>query len=520
MEGINILHNLKLNGNQLLSARLETLGTAPTTDNLVSGRLIYNSGEGIKAPQYYDGSNWVTLSRKGYFSDLPTMYVGKTKVTSAAQTTAIEAAGFKITDGADTSVLTAGGGSKTISSLSVSYATSAGKVSNALSWSGYSSGSYDGSAAKSITIPTASSFQGTYDGRYLKLAGGTMSAGAKIYFNGGTEAWIEYDATNGMFKFSKGIYSLGQVCAGGTGSSSSSGGGTSYDRLDTWTGYTDDMAGYVLSAGLGKGLKDRIETLEGGSAMSVTMGTTGSEYAVTKITKSGTTLTCATARFAPLDSNGKVSSAYLPSYVDDVIEGYYYSSKFYSDSAHTTAYTGESGKIYTDLSTNKTYRWGGSAYVEISASLAIGTTAGTAYDGAAGNTLATNLSSLTTKVNGLVVNVLTSTDTTKALSAYQGNVLNGKITSLTTTVNGKPAEYRCTITGSSSNTTTSYVPATDGTTTGATAKTWTKAPAVSLWDKSGNLVLTDITYASQKITIKFATAPAANDSYTLVAIGN
>lgn len=40
-----------------------------------------------------------------------------------------------------------------IGSQSVNYATSAGKVSNALSWSGYSSGSYDGSSAKSISIP-------------------------------------------------------------------------------------------------------------------------------------------------------------------------------------------------------------------------------------------------------------------------------------------------------------------------------------------------------------------------------
>lgn len=85
---------------------------------------------------------------------------------------------------------------------------------------------------------------------------------------------------------------------------------------------------------------------------------------------------------ATLDSSGKVPSSQLPSYVDDVIEGYYYNSEFYSDSAHTTKIASEAGKIYTDLSSNKTYRWGGSSYVEISASLAIGTTSSTA---AAGN---------------------------------------------------------------------------------------------------------------------------------------
>ena len=60
--------------------------------------------------------------------------------------------------------------------------------------------------------------------------------------------------------------------------------------------------------------------------------------------------------YEDLDENGRIPSTLLPGYVDDVIEGYYYSSKFYKESAHTTEITGESGKIYVDLSTNKTYR--------------------------------------------------------------------------------------------------------------------------------------------------------------------
>ena len=53
--------------------------------------------------------------------------------------------------------------------------------------------------------------------------------------------------------------------------------------------------------------------------------------------------------------------------------------------------TGESSKIYVTLDNHKAYRWGGSSYVEISASLVIGTTAGTAYDGASGQTNADNI---------------------------------------------------------------------------------------------------------------------------------
>ena len=63
--------------------------------------------------------------------------------------------------------------------------------------------------------------------------------------------------------------------------------------------------------------------------------------------------------------SGTISAANLPSYVDDVLE-YASLSKFPK--------TGESGKIYTALDTNKIYRWSGSAYVVISETVALGTT--------------------------------------------------------------------------------------------------------------------------------------------------
>ena len=59
---------------------------------------------------------------------------------------------------------------------------------------------------------------------------------------------------------------------------------------------------------------------------------------------------------ATLDATGKVPSTQLPSYVDDVLEA-----------ANLAAFpaTGETGKIYVALDTNKAYRWGGSTYVYI-----------------------------------------------------------------------------------------------------------------------------------------------------------
>jgi hypothetical protein len=92
---------------------------------------------------------------------------------------------------------------------------------------------------------------------------------------------------------------------------------------------------------------------------------------------------------ATLDATGKVPSSQLPSFVDDVIEAYYKAAdgKFYesySEGTYSDEITGEGGKIYVDLLTNKTYRWGGSAYAEISAGLALGETQGTAYEGSKG----------------------------------------------------------------------------------------------------------------------------------------
>lgn len=63
--------------------------------------------------------------------------------------------------------------------------------------------------------------------------------------------------------------------------------------------------------------------------------------------------------YASLDGSGKVPSAQLPSFVDDVIEAANFA---------TLPGTGETGKIYVTLNDGKVFRWSGTAYVEISAS--------------------------------------------------------------------------------------------------------------------------------------------------------
>lgn len=95
---------------------------------------------------------------------------------------------------------------------------------------------------------------------------------------------------------------------------------------------------------------------------------------------------------ATLDTTGKVPASQLPSYVDDVLE--------YTSLAGFPT-TGQSGIIYVDLATNKTYRWGGTDYVEISASLALGETSSTAYAGDKGKANADAISALQTRVGNV-----------------------------------------------------------------------------------------------------------------------
>lgn len=116
--------------------------------------------------------------------------------------------------------------------------------------------------------------------------------------------------------------------------------------------------------------------------------------------------------------SGKVPQSQLPSYVDDVIEGYLLSNVFYVESGHTTVIPAETGKIYIDLTSgesNKQYRYSGSTYIQISNGLIASTTdvpEGTNLYFTAARVLATALSSVSFALGGPI----TSADT--ILSAF------------------------------------------------------------------------------------------------------
>lgn len=139
---------------------------------------------------------------------------------------------------------------------------------------------------------------------------------------------------------------------------------------------------------------------------------------------------------ATLDDAGKVPSSQLPSYVDDVLEYNTYDS---------FPETGESGKIYIDKQTNKQYRWGGTAYTEISKSLALGETSSTAYPGDKGKQTTDTLNSHVgntsnphnvTKAQVGLGNVDNTSDTNKPVSTAQQEAINSAKTEVINTVGG------------------------------------------------------------------------------------
>lgn len=113
---------------------------------------------------------------------------------------------------------------------------------------------------------------------------------------------------------------------------------------------------------------------------------------------------------ATLDASGLVPSAQLPSYVDDVLE-------FATLSVFPA--TGEAGKIYVDLATNKTYRWSGTTYIYITSG---------AVDSVAGKTGVVSL----VKADVGLGNVDNTSDLNKPISAATKTALNSKADTATT----------------------------------------------------------------------------------------
>lgn len=115
------------------------------------------------------------------------------------------------------------------------------------------------------------------------------------------------------------------------------------------------IAGYTPSNSADEGVANGIATL--GSDAKLSTSQIPSIQTIAGYTPADSADIGAANGIAELDSSGKVPASQLPSYVDDVIEVASYSN---------LPASGEDGKIYVTLDTGRTYRWSGSAYVEIS----------------------------------------------------------------------------------------------------------------------------------------------------------
>ena len=120
---------------------------------------------------------------------------------------------------------------------------------------------------------------------------------------------------------------------------------------------------------------------------------------------------------ATLGADGKIFSSQLPSYVDDILE--------YTNLAAFPT-TGEVGKIYVALDTNKTYRWAGSVYVYITSG---------AVDSVAGKTGVVTL----VKDDVGLSNVDNTSDLSKPISTAQQSALDLKANLASPVLTGTPS---------------------------------------------------------------------------------
>ena len=144
---------------------------------------------------------------------------------------------------------------------------------------------------------------------------------------------------------------------------------------------------------------------------------------ITLPTKAGTVLLSTDKGIAngvaSLDGSGKVPTAQLPSYVDDIVDCYatydvgttgtLSNIKLYSDAAHKNAIAGEGGKEYIDITEGHPgyeFRWTGTVWAQVGGSpLIIGTITGTAYDGGKGSALETDVAEAKNKIVDIGIDV-------------------------------------------------------------------------------------------------------------------
>lgn len=438
-----VLTDLNLSQNELQNATIQNLASAPA--NPVAGQIYFNTA--TNKYMGYNGSAWVDLSSQGQIYTFTSPLSETNGVVSVGD--ASTSAKGVIEIATDTEASTGTDTTRAINAKQL-----ATKVT----------------ANAAITGGTGTVI--TYDSK------GLVTGSSELSIASGSTNYLEYSSTN--HKIGAKVDTTVTV-----GSS----------KLVTSGAVATALSSYVVkNANISAGTKCKITYDAKG------LVTGGADLAASDIPDISATYVTVASKgqangVASLDSDGKVPSSQLPSYVDDVIEAYIVSGAtalsagWLSATSGGSALTPETGKIYVVLSSgeylNKTYRWSGTTYVEISSA------PGQATESTAGIAEIATQAECTTGTND------TNIVTPLKMATYTSGM-------------AKKSTYNNTALTASSG-----------------VCTWTisdsKSPdcICSIREKTGGAeVLCDVTYGSGSITIKInSTSNIAANTYTATVIG-
>lgn len=471
-----VLTDLNFNQNELQNATIQNLASAPASP--VAGQVYYNTA--TNKYMGYNGSAWVDLSNQG---EVYTFSNGLTK--DASNNVTLDVATSSTIGGVivGTNIDVASG------TISVASASTSAK-----------------GVIEIATDTEASTGTDTTRAVTPKQLATKVTANAAI--TGATHTKITYDAK-------------GLVTAGADLSASDipnltlskitdvTATASELNVLDGITATTTEL-NYVdgVTSSIQTQLNNKVTanaSITGGTATKVTYDSKGLVTGGTTLSASdipdisATYVTVASKGVAngvaSLDGDGKVPSSQLPSYVDDVIEAYIVSGAtalsagWLSKTSGGSALTPETGIIYVVMTAgeyqNKTYRWGGTTYVEISSA------PGQATESTAG------IAAIATQTE-----VNTGTNDTKFVTPLKLATYTSGMAKKSTFTNGA-------------------LTASSGVCTWTISTTLSPNCLCSIRETSGGAeVLCDVTYGSGSITVKInSSSNISANTYTATVIG-
>lgn len=353
----SFLSNINLNKNELQNAVVQNLNDAPA--NPKAGQLYYSLSD--NTVYVWNGTSWVDALNQGE------IYTFSTGLTESEGTVTLNSASTSAIGGvilASDDDVAAG----TNTSKAITPAQLATKVT------------------KNDAITAATKCKITYDAKGLVTAGADLEASdipsltlAKI--SDVTASAAEVNVLDGITATTAELNILDGVTADKDELNILDGATLTTTELN----YVDGVTSNIQTQLDGKVAKNA--DITAGTKCKITydakgLVTAGADLAASDIPDISATYVTVASKgvangVAPLDANSKIDASYLPSYVDDVMDAYIVSGStalsagWLSATADGAALTPETGKIYVVLTAgqylNKTYRWSGSTYVEISA---------------------------------------------------------------------------------------------------------------------------------------------------------